>query len=258
MPYVVGVAAQKLGNSPVWSGTDPGHQLLSFSGGVYARGEGLTEQMAGMTSKLTRLLVGAAMGAGAVGVILALAGVHSPVRTGLVLLFLVVAPTAAIAGLLRSFDPFARLILAVVTTVAVFAILATLLLSAGLWSPIGELIGVALITVICLAAQVPAVRARIAAWAGPPWRALARRIPGLRTLVHGPAETAPAGAAGNGHAGGYVAEVKLNGDGPADADTAVIDMAEGHQPEPDDADSTPAAGNASPTEATTPLPAIHD
>ncbi|HEY9243340.1 MAG TPA: hypothetical protein VIP48_15235, partial [Streptosporangiaceae bacterium] len=123
-----------------------------------------------MTSKLTRLLVGVAMGAGAAGVILALAGVHSPVRTGLVVLFLVVAPTAAIAGLLRSFDPFARLILAVVTTLAVLSIVAMILLSAGLWSPIGELIGVAVVTVLCLAAQVPPVRARVAAWAGPRWR----------------------------------------------------------------------------------------
>ena len=183
------------------------------------------------------------MGAGAVGVILALAGVHSPVRTGLVLLFLVVAPTAAFAGLLRGFDPFARLILAVVTALAGYAILAMLLLSAGLWSPIGELIGVAVITVICLVAQVPAVQARIAAWAGPRWHALVRRIPGV---------------AGNGQAGGDVAEVKLTGDGPAEADTADIEVADGQQAEPDGAGSAPAAGNTSASEVTTPLPAIRD
>jgi hypothetical protein len=219
--------------------------------------------MAGATSKLTRLLVGAAMGAGAVGVILALAGVHSPVRTALVILFLTVAPTAAIAGLLRSFDVFARLILAVVTAIAVLSIMAVILLAAGLWSPIGELAGVAVFTAGCLAAQVPSVRARVAAWAGPRWRALLRHIPGLRTLVPGPepAETAPTGAlAGNGQAVQYVAEVNLTGNGPAEADPADAEVAaaENGQAEPDGADSATAAESTSATEPTTPLPAIRD
>jgi len=130
-----------------------------------------------MTSKLTRSLAGAAMGAGGVGVILALAGVHSPVRTVLVIVFLAVAPAAAIAGLLRSLDPFARIILSVVTTVVVLSIVAMILLSAGLWSPIGELLVVAVITTGCLLAQRPGVRARIASWVVPRWRALLRRLP---------------------------------------------------------------------------------
>jgi hypothetical protein len=193
--------------------------------------------MAGVTSKLTRLLVGAAMGAGAVGVILALAGVHSPVRTALVILFLIVAPTAAIAGLLRSFDVFARLILAVVTAITVLSILGVILLSAGLWSPIGELAAVAVFTVGCLAAQVPAVRARVAAWAGPRWHALLMHIPGLRTVLSEPqpAATTPAGAAA----------VAANGGGHGQA-------------EPDRADSAQAAESTSATESTTPLPAIRD
>lgn len=174
--------------------------------------------MAGVTSKLTRLLVGTAMGAGAIGVILALAGVHSPVRTALVLLFLAVGPTAAIAGLLRNFDPFARLILAVVSTVALLSIVGMILLSAGLWSPIGELLVVAAITVICLAAQRPAVRARVAAWTRPRWQALLRHMPRIRTAMTAPTNDATAaaeaadatagaelagataGVAGNGHA----------------------------------------------------------
>ena len=200
------------------------------------------------------------MGAGAVGVILALAGVQSPVRTALVILFLTVAPTAAITGLLRGFDPFARLILAVVTTIAVLSIVAVILLSAGLWSPMAELVGVAVITVGCLVAQVPSVRARVAAWAGPRWRALLRHIPGVRTVLAQPrpAEPTPAGngqVAGNGQAAGYVAEVTLTGTGAAEADTADAEVAE-HQPaEPDGAGR---AGSTDATEATTPLPAIHD
>lgn len=203
------------------------------------------------------------MGAGAVGVILALAGVHSPVRTALVILFLTVAPTAAIAGLLRSFDLFARLILAVVTALAVLSIMAVILLAVGLWSPIGELAAVAVFTAGCLAAQVPSVRARVAAWAGPRWRALLPHIPGLRTLIPGPeaAETAPAGAvAGNGQAVQYVAEVNLTGNDPAEADPAEAEMAvaENGQAQPDGAGSATAAESTSATEPTTPLPAIRD
>jgi hypothetical protein len=228
--------------------------------------------MAGITSKLTRLLVGAAMGAGAVGVILALAGVHSPIRTVLVLLFLAVAPTAAIAGLLGSFDPFARLILAVVTSIAVLSIVAMILLSAGLWSPIGELIGVAVITVICLVAQVPSVRARVAAWAGPRWRALLQRIPAARTLARAPGP-APAGvpagvAAGNGHATPHGTEAETPGTAPpevggeaeaaeAQVDAVEVASADLNRADPDGAENTAEAKSAGPTEVTTPLPAIH-
>ena len=130
--------------------------------------------MVWMTSRLTSSLVGLASGAGAVGVILALAGVHSALRTVLVLLFLVVAPTAAIAGLLRGLDGFARVLLACVSTVVLLTIVAMILLSAGLWSPIGELLVVAVITTGCLLAQRPGVRARVASWVVPRWQALLR------------------------------------------------------------------------------------
>lgn len=199
-----------------------------------------------MTSKLTRLLVGAATGAGAVGVILALAGVHSPVRTALVLVFLAVAPTAAIAGLLRSFDRFARIILSVVTTVVIISILAMILLSSGLWSPIGELIGVALITGGCLAIQVPSVRARVSAWAGPRWQALLRhlprieQLPGVRSAAPEP-QPEPASAPASEPEPVPVPQAEAQAEPQADAEA-----------EPANAD--PADG----TEVTTPLPAIHD
>jgi hypothetical protein len=131
--------------------------------------------MVWMTSRLTSSLVGVASGAGAVGVILALAGVHSALRTVLVLLFLVVAPTAAIAGLLRGLDGFARVLLACVSTVVLLTIVAMILLSAGLWSPVGELLVVAVITAGCLLAQRPGVRAWVTSWVVPRWQALLRR-----------------------------------------------------------------------------------
>jgi hypothetical protein len=199
--------------------------------------------MAGLTSKLTRVLVGTALGAGAVGVILALAGVHSAVRTGLVLFFLAVGPVAAIAGLLRSFDLFARLILAVVSTIALLSIVAVILLSAGLWSPTGELVAVGVITVGCLVARLPSVQGRIAAWAGAAWRALLPHLPGVPAAGLTAEPTAPVAVTGNGQA--------APAPHAADADADAATVANG-QPSPDTAET------AGPTEVTTPLPAIRD
>jgi hypothetical protein len=61
-------------------------------------------------TRLTSLVLGVAVAAGAAGVGLELAGVDSAVRTALVLVFLAVAPPVAIAGLLRTLDGFARLV----------------------------------------------------------------------------------------------------------------------------------------------------
>jgi hypothetical protein len=101
-------------------------------------------------SRLARWVLELTAVAGAVGVGLALAGVHSAARTVLVLLFLSVVPTAAIAGLLPGFDGLARLIIAGTANVAILALTAMIMLTAGIWSPTGGLLVVAAITVICL------------------------------------------------------------------------------------------------------------
>jgi hypothetical protein len=114
-----------------------------------------------MSTKLTSLFVRTAVAAGAAGAagaILGLAGVDSPVRAALVLIFLAVTPTAAIAGLLGGLDGFARLVLACVTTIAVLTIVAMIMLAAGLWSPMGGLLAVAVISASCLITQRPAIR----------------------------------------------------------------------------------------------------
>jgi hypothetical protein len=79
-------------------------------------------------------------------------------RDLLVLLFLVVTPTAAVAGLLRGWDHFARLVVAFAATIAILALTAIVMLLAGLWSPVGGLLAVAGITAACGAAQLPPVR----------------------------------------------------------------------------------------------------
>lgn len=93
------------------------------------------------------------MAAGAIGVLLELAGVRSAVVSVLVLVFIVVAPTAAIAGLLRGFDEFARIILAAVTAAAGITLIAMIMLAIGAWSVKGGLVAIAILSAACLLAQ---------------------------------------------------------------------------------------------------------
>lgn len=115
---------------------------------------------------LTRIAVGITVAAGVIGLALTAAGVHSDLRTALVLLFLVLAPTAAVARLLRGFDPFARLILSFTTTIAILALTSIIMLMAGVWSPTGELLAILGITAACLAVQLPPVGRRSGARSG--------------------------------------------------------------------------------------------
>jgi CHASE2 domain-containing sensor protein len=98
------------------------------------------------------------------------AGVRSPVRTALVLLFLALAPTAAVAGLLRGFDPFARLIIAFTTTIVILVLTSIIMLMAGVWSPTGELLAIVGITTACLVLQLPSVGRRSGEVAAEPGR----------------------------------------------------------------------------------------
>lgn len=111
-----------------------------------------------MRDRLAKGVIGVAIAAGASGVGLEAAGVRSGLRTILVLLFLVVAPTAGVAGLLRGFDRFARVIISFAATIVIVALTAIIMLMAGVWSPAGGLLVVAGITAVCLAAQLPPVR----------------------------------------------------------------------------------------------------
>jgi hypothetical protein len=109
-----------------------------------------------MTPKYARLTswsLRAAVVAGAAGVVADLAGARSLLVTVLVLVFFAVAPTAAIAGLLRGFDIFARLVIACVTAIAVITFIAMIMLAAGIWSPRGGLVAVVLVSGACLLAR---------------------------------------------------------------------------------------------------------
>jgi hypothetical protein len=106
-----------------------------------------------MHPRLATMATDAALGAGIAGFLANLAGVRSGFVTVLVLIFIAVAPTSAIAGLLRGFDRFARIILASVTAIAVLTLIAMIMLAIGVWSPRAGLVAIALVSGACLAAQ---------------------------------------------------------------------------------------------------------
>ena len=95
-----------------------------------------------------RYLRGGLIGAGGVGVILALAGINTMARGPLVLLFLVAAPTLAIAGLLRGLDGGARYAVAVTAAIVINTLVAEAMLAAGLWSPRAGLVVIALVSAV--------------------------------------------------------------------------------------------------------------
>lgn len=86
------------------------------------------------------------------------AGLAADIRPAVLLLFLAVAPTAAIAGLLHNVDGFTRLVIACAANVTILALVAMIMLAEGIWSPRDGLLAVAAITAVCLVAQLPPVR----------------------------------------------------------------------------------------------------
>ena len=87
--------------------------------------------------------------AGSLSAILAIADIDTPVRAPLVVIFLLAAPAAAVAGLLDRFDILARLVIAGAAAVVIDFLVAEIMLAAGLWSVPGSIIVIAAITVIC-------------------------------------------------------------------------------------------------------------
>jgi hypothetical protein len=118
---------------------------------------------------LTRWALGITGLAGVLGVGLELAGVHSDARTVVVLLFLATGPTAAIAGMLRTVDVLARLVIAFTADIAILTLTAMIMLTEGVWSPTGGLLAVVGVTAACAIVQLPPVRQRLVAKASS-WR----------------------------------------------------------------------------------------
>src|SRR5438094_10635054 len=93
----------------------------------------------GVRAKLAPLLAAGgltamAIGAGSAGVILVILDFSSPLAAPLALVFVGLAPAAAISGLLNRFDMLARLVIAGTASVVINFLVAETMLAAGAWS----------------------------------------------------------------------------------------------------------------------------
>jgi hypothetical protein len=98
---------------------------------------------AGPGRDLAPLLAGAATGVAGVGAVLALTGDGSPLRGPFTLFFLLAAPAAAVAVLLRGLDPFGRALVSLAAAVVVDMLIAQGMLAVHRWSPRGGVVVVA-------------------------------------------------------------------------------------------------------------------
>lgn len=94
------------------------------------------------------LFAGAAVGVGAVGAVLALMDITSPVRAPFTLFFLLVAPGAALAAALGTLDPLSRAVAGAAGAVVVDLLVAQAMLTLHVWSIRG---GVGVVTAVSAA-----------------------------------------------------------------------------------------------------------
>jgi hypothetical protein len=106
-------------------------------------GTGTGRPRTGPGRDLAPLLAGAATGAAGVGAVLALTGDGSPLRGPFTLFFLLAAPAAAMAALLRGLDPFGRALTSLAAAVVVDMLIAQGMLAVHRWSVRGGVVAVA-------------------------------------------------------------------------------------------------------------------
>ena len=107
---------------------------------------------------VSRWIAYGAIAAGSAGAVLALAGLGTPLRGPLVLLFLAGAPAAVAASWLRSLDIFAKVVVACAAAIVLIALVAETLLALGAWSPRMGLVAVLLICAVGAAVGAAARR----------------------------------------------------------------------------------------------------
>ncbi|MGX2998088.1 hypothetical protein JNUCC64_28130 [Streptomyces sp. JNUCC 64] len=96
------------------------------------------------------MLLGAALVVAMAGAGLALVDRPSPLRAPLVLFFLVAAPGAAFAAVLRGVDPWSRAVVSVAGALAVDLLVAQGMLALGRWSMAGGIVTVAALSSLTL------------------------------------------------------------------------------------------------------------
>ncbi|MFI1616536.1 hypothetical protein ACH4VT_06050 [Streptomyces lydicus] len=115
----------------------------------------------GTTSGLAALLTGAAWGSAAMGAVLTLADVGSPLRVPFTLFLLVGAPALSIGAALGRTSPLARAVVALAGALALDLLVAQAMLALHLWSVRGGTLAVAALSgaVLLLTALARARRA---------------------------------------------------------------------------------------------------
>ncbi|WP_329114989.1 hypothetical protein [Streptomyces sp. NBC_01465] len=99
-------------------------------------------------------LAGAALAVSAVGAVLALADLASPLRAPFALFFLLMAPAGALSTNLRGLEPFGRVVASSAGAVALDLLIAETMLATHMWSVRG---GVAAVAVISSLLFLPAL-----------------------------------------------------------------------------------------------------
>ncbi|MER8061311.1 MULTISPECIES: hypothetical protein [unclassified Streptomyces] len=100
--------------------------------------------------ELSPLLAGAAAAVPTAGALLALTGSGAALRGPGALLFLLLAPAAALATALRGLDPFARALCALAGAVVVDMLVAQVMLATHRWSVRGGVAAVAVLSLLLL------------------------------------------------------------------------------------------------------------
>ncbi|MEU5793003.1 hypothetical protein E2C11_32365 [Streptomyces lavendulae] len=100
--------------------------------------------------ELSPLLAGAAAAVPTAGALLALTGAGAALRGPGALLFLLLAPAAALAAALRGLDPFARALCALAGAVVVDMLVAQVMLATHRWSVRGGVAAVAVLSLLLL------------------------------------------------------------------------------------------------------------
>jgi hypothetical protein len=103
---------------------------------------------------VTRWLIAGVLAAGAVGAALVIAGVSTPARVPLVLIFLAGVPAFAVASLLSGFDLLARIVIAGTSAIVINFGVAQAMIAAGHWSPRAGLASVAVVSALLAAARL--------------------------------------------------------------------------------------------------------
>lgn len=104
----------------------------------------------GTGKDLLPLLAGAAVAVGAVGAVLALVDLSSPLRGPFTLFFLLAAPGAAIGAALRALTPWGRAVVSASGALAVNLLVAQGMLALHVWSVRGGVVAVAAVSSLVL------------------------------------------------------------------------------------------------------------